>query len=186
MNPRPRVIVLNGVGSVGKSSTARALQAIAAEPFLHVAMDAFLDMLPPAMLGHPDGLVFEAVQDSGKPSVIIKSGPLVARTMRGMRHAIAAMAAQGNSLIVDAVVLDAAELREYVALLSGCELRTVGLFAPLDVLEARERLRGDREIGLARWQFGRLRRGFAYDLEIDTSDTSPMVNAERIRAAFAL
>jgi len=51
--PKPclHVIILNGVGSVGKSSTARALQAITAEPFLHVAMDAFLDMLPPTMLG---------------------------------------------------------------------------------------------------------------------------------------
>ena len=28
MEPRPQVIILNGIGSVGKSSTARALQAI--------------------------------------------------------------------------------------------------------------------------------------------------------------
>ncbi len=60
---RPHVIVLNGVGSVGKSSTARALQRITVEPFLHVAMDAFLEMLPEVMLGHMDGLIFEAEQD---------------------------------------------------------------------------------------------------------------------------
>ena len=36
----PGVIVLNGTGSVGKSSTIRAVQAIAANPFLHVLMDA--------------------------------------------------------------------------------------------------------------------------------------------------
>ncbi|MCW3476381.1 phosphotransferase-like protein [Limobrevibacterium gyesilva] len=53
---RPHVIVLNGVGSVGKSSTARALQTITATPFLHVAMDAFIDMLPRGMFGHPEGL----------------------------------------------------------------------------------------------------------------------------------
>ena len=46
MEPRPQVIILNGIGSVGKSSMAKALQAITSKPFLHVAMDAFLDMLP--------------------------------------------------------------------------------------------------------------------------------------------
>src|SRR5437899_3174557 len=90
-----RVIILNGVGSVGKSSTARALQAIAAQPFLRVQMDAFFEMLPEAMIGHPDGVTFETVEEAGRPSVIIRSGPVMDRAMHGMRHAIAAMAAQG-------------------------------------------------------------------------------------------
>ena len=87
---RPHVIVLNVAGSVGKTSTARALQKITAETFLHVAMDAFLDMLPEAMLGHVDGTIFEAEQDQGQPSVAIRTGLVVDRAMRGMRHAIAA------------------------------------------------------------------------------------------------
>jgi chloramphenicol 3-O phosphotransferase len=99
--PRPHVIILNGVGSVGKSSTARAFQTITATPFLHIAMDTFIDMLPEGMFGHPDGLVFETVQD--QPSVIIRAGSVVEHAMRGMRHAIAAMAAQGNNLILDEV-----------------------------------------------------------------------------------
>ncbi len=88
MERRTHVIILNGVGSVGKSTTARALQKITAQPFLHVAMDAFLDMLPEAMFGDPDGLVFETIQDQGKPSVAIRTGPIVERAMRGMRYAI--------------------------------------------------------------------------------------------------
>ncbi len=183
---RPHVIILNGVGSVGKSSTARALQAITAEPFLHVAMDAFLDMLPPTMLGHPDGLIFEATQDQGQPSVAIKTGPVLDRTTRGMRHAIAAMAAQGNNLIVDDVMTHEGQDREYRALLSKFDVRLVGLFAPLAILEARERQRGDREIGLARWQYERVHCGRTYDLEIDTATTTPAENAELIRSAFGL
>jgi len=181
----PRIIILNGVGSVGKTSTARALQAITAEPFLHVAMDAFLDMMPPAMFGRPEGLLFETTRDQGHPSIVIKSGPVVERTMRGMRHAIAALAAQGNNLIVDDVLLGG-EAAEYRALLPAFEVRFVGLFAPLEVLEARERARGDRAIGLARWQYGRVHQGVTYDLEIDATTATPEENAPIIRDAFGL
>jgi chloramphenicol 3-O phosphotransferase len=84
---RTRVIILNGVSSVGKNSTARSFQTISAKPFMHGAMDTFLGILPAAMLDHPDGLTFE---DEGKPSVVIRGGPVVERAMR---HAIAALAA---------------------------------------------------------------------------------------------
>jgi hypothetical protein len=120
---RPRIIILNGVGSVGKSSTARALQTITAEPFPHVAMDAFIDVLPEGMFGHPDGLNFETIQDEGGPSVIIRTGPVIERTMRGMRHAIAAMAAQGNNLIVDEVMIENDKAQEYRELLSEFDVR---------------------------------------------------------------
>ena len=66
------------------------------------------------------------------------------------------------------------------------ERALVGLFAPLDVLEQRERDRGDREPGLARWQFDRVHRGLTYDLEIDTVQTTPLEAAHRIRSAFEL
>jgi chloramphenicol 3-O phosphotransferase len=180
-----RIIVLNGVGSVGKSSTAKALQEIAETPFLHVSMDAFLDMLPAAMFGHRDGLVFETLVEEGRASVAIHTGPVMDRAMRGMRRAIAAMAAAGNNLIVDDVMLGD-EQRDYRALLAAYEPRFVGLFAPLEVLEARERARGDRMIGLARWQHVRVHEGQAYDLEIDTASASPMDCARRIKAAFGV
>ena len=186
MEPRPHVVILNGIGSVGKSSTAKALQAITSKPFLHVAMDAFLDMLPERMLSHPDGLLFEAVQNGGKPVIAIKTGPILERAMRGMRHAIAAMAGQGNNLIVDEVIVEAKAAQEYRALLQPFDLHVVGLFAPLDVLEARERARGDREIGLARWQYGRVHRELAYDLEVDTAAAPPAECARLIRDALGL
>jgi chloramphenicol 3-O phosphotransferase len=182
---RPRVIILNGVGSVGKSATAVALQTITAEPFLHVVMDAFIDMLPAGMFGHPDGLMFEATQDEGKPSVAVRSGPVLERAMQGMRHAVAALAEQGNNLIVDEVMIGAVKAQHYRALLARFDVRFVGLFAPLDVLEARERARGDRQAGLARWQFDRVHHDMIYDLEIDTAVATPLQIARTIRDAFA-
>ncbi len=186
MEPRSQIVILNGIGSVGKSSTAKALQAITSEPFLHVALDSFLDMLPERMLAHPNGLLFEATEDDGKPVMGIRSGPVLERAMRGMRHSIAAMAAQGNNLIVDEVIIQAETLQEYRHLLQPFNLRLVGLFAPLDVLEARERARGDREVGLARWQYGRVHQGISYDLELDTVGATPEKCARLIRETFRL
>jgi chloramphenicol 3-O phosphotransferase len=173
LEPKPQVIILNGVGSVGKSSTAKALQAMASKPFLHVAMDAFLDMLPERMFDHPDGLMFETTHHDGKPIVAIRTGPILERAMRGMRHAVAAVAAQGNNLIVDEVMIEPQIVQEYRSLLRNCDLYLVGLIAPLDVLEARELSRGDREVGLARWQYFRVHRDMVYDLEVDTTAILP-------------
>jgi chloramphenicol 3-O phosphotransferase len=179
------VILLNGVGSAGKSSIAKALQAITAEPFLHVAMDAFLEMMPARCWDHPDGITFETVRQDGKPSVVIHCGPVGERIMRGMRRAIAAMAREGNNLIVDDVLIED-EMADYAALLADVAFRTVGVFAPLDVLETRERDRGDRLIGLARWQFDRVHRGKRYDLEVDTAKATAVECAEAIKRAFGL
>lgn len=180
-----RIVLLNGVGSAGKTSIAKALQSIARTPLLHIQMDAFLGMLPAPMIGHPDGLIFEPTELDGKPAVAIKSGPVAERAFRGMRHSVAALAAQGNDLVVDEVLLGT-KAREYTELLAPFQHYWVGVFAPLAVLEARERHRGDRLIGLARWQYDRVHQNLTYDLELDTSRASPLACAELIRDRFSL
>lgn len=186
MDTRSKIILLNGVGSAGKSSIAKTLQRIATAPFLHVAMDAFIDMMPERSFDHPDGLSFETVQQDGKPSVIIHTGPMAARVFRGMRRAIAALAAEGNNLIVDDVLLGEEEKGEYAELLAGFQFFKVGIFAPLEILEERERQRKDRLIGLARWQFDKVHRDMIYDLEVDSSTMTPLDCAELIKAKFKL
>jgi chloramphenicol 3-O phosphotransferase len=102
-----------------------------------------------------------------------------------MRHAVAAMAGQCNNLIVDDVMLGPTSA-EYADLLAAFEVFTVGVFAPLEILEARERHRGDRLIGRARWQYDRVHEGITYDLEIDTSSAMPMTCAGLIKERFRL
>jgi chloramphenicol 3-O phosphotransferase len=182
---RTQIVILNGVGSVGKSSIAKALQGITGSRFLHVEMDAFLDMLPEASWGTPEGITFETIEERGLPSIVIKTGVLGERLMRGMRRAIAAMAAEGNDMIVDEV-MEVPAKDDYARLLAEFDAAFVGVFAPLPVLEAREKARGDRMIGLARRQFQRLHQGITYDLEIDTSTATPLECARRIKDRFAL
>jgi hypothetical protein len=54
------VIVLNGTSSSGKSSIARALQALLPEPFLSFGTDTLLDALPIAMEGGETGISVSA------------------------------------------------------------------------------------------------------------------------------
>ena len=180
-----KVVILNGVGSAGKSSIAKALQAVTSEPFLHVQMDTFMEMLPEAYNNHPDGFSYEVVDDAGNPTIAIKTGPVGERALRGMRHAIAALAAQGNHLIVDEVMLEN-EAAEYMELLADFDVAFVGIFAPLDILGARELQRGDRMIGLARWQYERVHKGMKYDLEVDAGNATPMECAKLIANKFGL
>jgi len=180
-----KIVLLNGVGSAGKSSIARALQEIAAEPYLHVQMDVFLEMLPAVLQENMPGFAYRTGWEDGKPSVAIEAGPAGRRVMQGMRHAIAAMAGQGNNLIVDDVMVEG-EMAQYQALLSDFEVFRVGVIAPLAVLEARESARADRLAGLARWQFGRVHRDVIYDIEVDTSVLTAQECACRIQQRFGL
>lgn len=177
-----RIVVLNGVGSAGKSSIARALQRIASRPFLHVQMDSFLDMMPPAYFDHDDGLRFV---DRGEAGVEILCGSFASRVLDGMRQSIAAMAKSGNDLIVDDVMLGE-DAKRYRAALAGLTVHWVGVMASPATLEARERQRGDRMAGLARWQFSRVHQDIVYDLIVETDGATPEWAASCIRDRFGL
>lgn len=162
-----RIVLLNGVGSAGKSSLARAMQAALPGVWLHVSMDAFFDMLPTACIGRPDGVMF----DDGPEGIVITSGPAARRLFDAVPSAVAALTAAGNDIILDEVLTRGWD--HYAAPLAPFRLWKVGVMAPLDVLEAREKSRGDRLIGLARWQYPRVHAGMTYDLTIDTSTATP-------------
>ncbi len=179
-----RVIVLNGVGSAGKTSAAKAFQRIAVDPFLHVSGDAFLEMIAPQMWGNERGIVFRQLEDGRRPSIEIDVGIEIERLMEGMRASVAALAKAGNNCVVDDVMLSATDQQSYLGACHDVPIYFVAIHAPLDILEKRERNRGDRLIGLSRWQFPRVHKGIGYDFEIDTTNKGPEDVAREI--AYAL
>ncbi len=183
---RTKIIILNGIGSAGKTSAAKELQKITKLPFLHIQGDSFLEMLPPRLFGHPDGIIFKQSGEDANASIEIQMGDAMTRLLSGFRHSVAVMASHGNHLIVDDVMLEAADQELYVAALSQFELRFVALQAPLEILEQRERDRKDRLIGLARWQYERVHMGIKYDLEIDTANMTSAEIAVKIAQTFKL
>ena len=69
-------------------------------------------------------------------------------------------------------------------LVSGYKVLYVGVFCPVDVLEQREAARGDRKIGLARYQSARVHVNSEYDVEVDTRALSANQAAHKIVAAL--
>ena len=186
------VVILNGVGSVGKSSICRALQKITRDPFFHVQMDDFWAMMPDRFFGHVDGATFVSEDQDGHPTVEIQTGPVAETLLSGMRASVAAMAAEGCNLLVDEVLFGnvATEhgnpVQEYRDRLKRFQTYWVGVHAPLDIIEDRERSRGDRQIGLARWQYGRIHRAMAYDFEVDVGNMRAEETALKIKGRFDL
>jgi len=177
------IVILNGASSVGKTSVATAIQRFAIRGFMHLSMDIFLAMLPPRSFGTAEGLSFVPVGGDG---LEVRSGPSVDRVLAAMRQMVADLAARGGNVLVDDVMLGEGDEADYRALLAPFNVKLIGLHASLAVIEARERQRGDRDIGLARWQIERVHRGRSYDLEIDTNTMSANDAARLICRAFDL
>ena len=147
-----KIILISGTSSSGKSTLAKGLQRSLADPFLHMQLDSYIEMLPRT----DDWEMFQ-------------------RMVKGLNRSIAVMAEEGNNLIVDHVLIDNAWLKQLLELLRDHYVLFVGLVCPLDELERREGERDARRQGFARQQYENIHKGKTYDLELDTS----ILNAER-------
>ena len=175
-----QVIVLNGTSSAGKSTLASALQAGLAdvgECWIVMGLDDFFGKLPWAWVTYGDhvgahadqGIAFTMV-DGG---VERRVGPVGERMLAAYRGSVAAVARAGINVIVDEVLLSAADLKAWQVQLDGLEVMWVAVTADLDVVEQRERDRDDRMIGLARSQHSVVHRHAVYDVRVDTASMDP-------------
>lgn len=171
---RPRVIVLNGGSSAGKSSLVRALQVMLPESWIAFGVDSLVEAMPPRMLQGPDGL---AIAADGSISV----GPAFAAIARAWREGIGAMARAGAHVILDLVFLDgAAGQAAWCGPLRELPVLWVGVRCDVAVATAREAARGDRVLGMAALQAEHVHRGVAYDCEVDTTSAASEACAQVI------
>jgi chloramphenicol 3-O phosphotransferase len=180
-----KIILLNGVSSAGKSTLARQIQELASKAFLHVQMDAFLSMMPPRYANHPDAFAFVKEGSTNTPEMAVFSGEYGKSLMRGMRRSILALASQGLNIVVDDVMLDN-DIEDYRSLFAHFDFFAVKVDCDLADAQAREKARGDRGLGLARWQYSRVHERVSYDFVVNTSMNSPNVAAQLIVDQFNL
>jgi chloramphenicol 3-O phosphotransferase len=160
----PAAIVLHGPTSAGKTSLAKALQATAPSPAFHIALDAFVCMSNRRDM-RSDAQRAEAYK----------------LHCENFRATLARVVRTDFEIIADLVLRDEAELQACLQALSVRATYLIGVTAPLDVLEARERSRDDRAAGIAREQIADPVYQRQYDLVLDTSQLSPEACATAVR-----
>ena len=167
-----QVIVLNGGSSSGKTTIARALQALLPGPWLLLGVDDLVDALPPSC----GGIAF-----GGDGSVEV--GPEFRELEAAWTAGIATMARAGARVIVDDVFLGGAASQDRTrAQFEGLSVLWVGVRCHPVVAAERERARGDRAAGMAARQATIVHEGVAYDVEVDTTRTRPAECARAIAA----
>ena len=177
------IILLNGPSGSGKSTIQKELQKLFPTPYLGIGLDTFfVGILPerfvvgPRLEGDIDPeLVMKGVVDhdqEGNRLFTLEIGPVGDKVMYGMHHAIAAYALQGNNCIVDYIAYKKEWLKDLCAACQGIKVYLVGVDAPLEILEQREKARGRAFVeGHARSHYITVHEAFnnQYDLRVDSS-----------------
>jgi chloramphenicol 3-O phosphotransferase len=163
----PVAIVLHGPSSSGKSSLAEALQATAPNPAFHISLDAFVTMTRRRTMSEARDREAYAIH------------------CENLRATLKRVVETPFDIIVDLVLRDQAEVEACLRALEGRLTYVIGVQAPLEVLEARERARDDRGAGITRGQVGDPAYRRRYDLVLDTSRCSPQEGAAEIRKFIA-
>src|SRR5688572_15798507 len=166
-----RIIFLNGSSSAGKSTLAATLQKRLDEPYRYMSLDDYLQQF---------GKMVSEYQKLGQATLPARpalnyppkfSPPPGLEDLASLRlvpkfhQSVAAAANASHRVIVDHVLEHEVWLKECLTLFEGLEVIFVGVYCPLEELERREKRRGGREIGLARFQHQIVHAHGVYDIE---------------------
>lgn len=176
-SPTPRVLILNGGSSSGKTTLAKQLQVVLPGEWLRLGVDTLVDACPPRLLTI-GGIEFGA---GGGVNV----GPAFAEIELVWMAGLARMAELGAQILIeDNFVSGPASQARWRAALDGLSVGWVGVRCPAVEAGRREQARGDRVPGMAAIQATAVHRDIGYDIEVNTFDLPVADNAEVIRRRF--
>lgn len=183
-----QIIYLNGPSSVGKSTLARALQDKLKNPFLIIGIDQIIFMMPEKLNDwhhgtEAPGFSWQPVKDEQGNIIAhkIHTGPFGKQMTQAFKDIVVTLAKSGHYVIVDDVSFGKEQVDEWHSALKRFNVLWVGVTAPIEILEQRERARADRKLGSARWQAERVHANVNYDLVIDTHGKNVDDNVEVIK-----
>jgi chloramphenicol 3-O phosphotransferase len=186
-----QIIYLNGTSSVGKTTIAKALQEGLAEPYLRIGIDQVIQMMPDKINNWeggaaPLGFSWKQSRDAqGHQLQLLQAGPFAQKMAGALREIVQALANNGFNVIVDDVALDQGASAAWKQTLKDHDVLWVGLTAPLEIIEQREKQRGDRQLGQARAAFAQVHQGFIYDHSFDTHAFATSEIVAKIKQSLA-
>lgn len=180
------VVILNGASSVGKTSVGKSLQDIMNEHYLLLGLDNIIYTMPERINDYKadmlprDGFFWLAETDkNGKSLMHLTAGSYAQRIYKMLIKQVKFFADSGFNIIVDHLSL----INDYEIWnkeLIDHDIVFCGLTASQEILDQREKARGDRVIGGSRAQMLNVHDGYNYDIFIDTSHTEPLKTAKEI------
>ncbi|MFB2556520.1 chloramphenicol phosphotransferase CPT family protein [Herbiconiux liangxiaofengii] len=164
---KSRVLVLNCGSSSGKSSIARALQELLPGVWLTFGVDTFIESLPGRGDSPRSGIGFDE-----RGAVILSDG--YSRLENVWYSGLSAMVEAGADIILEEVLVSGGAGQERLrSAFAGRSQIWVGVRCDADVAAARDAARGDRAAGMARLQASIVHEGVSYDVEVDTTRSTP-------------
>lgn len=187
----PDVIFLNGPSSSGKTTLARQLQGTLSQPYLYLGIDKIIEMMPPALNDWTGGKAtqgfwWEFTKDAqGFPLAHIQLGPFAHAMASFLKQVVVLALNNGHRMIVDEVCVVADSFKAWKEVLRPWRVFYVGLKASTEILENREKARGDRTPGSARAQNKIVHKQALYDLELDMDVLSPEACVTKVMEAVS-
>lgn len=185
-----QIIYLNGTSSAGKSTLTAALQDALPEPYLRFSIDQLMDCMPRKTNNWhgtgsaPGFFIQKSLGPDGNPLTQVCTGPFGKKINQTLKDIVLLFASQNYNLIIEDVSCETIPFHEWKCALKDYDVLYVGITTPLEIIEQREKQRGDRELGTARTQYMRVHQGATYDLEIDTYHQTTGENVKRILQAL--
>jgi chloramphenicol 3-O phosphotransferase len=151
-----QLIILNGASSSGKTILCKKLQEVLTEPYIHLEEDRFVF-----------NTYHERFLDGDRAPEIFR------KTMLGYYRSLRAFLSAGHNVLADTGFYTPELLAECVRELEQERVWLIGVHCSVEELERRERARGDRQPGLAKGQATTIHAGVLYDIEVDTTVSTP-------------
>ncbi len=165
-----RVVLLNGASSAGKTTVGQALQALLPDPWFLVPVDSVNAMRSREQT--------QALDEADLAQAL-------ARTRRGYHRVCAALASVGNDVIMDYPLSEDWRVDDLLEVLEGYDVALVELRCAPEELARRERIRGDRPLGLSAASQATVYSLGEFDVAIDTSTARPEACAMTIMGALS-
>ncbi|MBF0206621.1 MAG: hypothetical protein HQK53_07005, partial [Oligoflexia bacterium] len=168
------IIYFNGPSSAGKTTIIKKLQEVLETPFLHIGIDKLIGMMPAKLNDwtgkniSKDGFGWKQVKQDESCYYELFVGPFAEKISSSLKTMVLHLAEEGYSLMVDDVSFGGTEIIKWRDTLRNFNTLFVGVTAPLDILEKREKKRGDRIVGSARGQYFAVHNDAKYDILLDT------------------
>jgi chloramphenicol 3-O phosphotransferase len=184
------LIIVNGTSSSGKTSIIKCLQETLTETWLTFGVDTLISGLPIPLLAIDDDAQIALrvprtrYRDGGMTLHAdghVSVGPEYRRVEAAFYDGVTAMMRAGVGIILDEVFLEGSQSQERLrAHFPDATIVWIGVTCDRAVATERERLRGDRVIGMVAAQLEQVHKGVDYDFVVASDAHSPRECADDI------